>query len=105
MRAIGKMELNMEGTKTFFFSYNIWLWVTYSANNNRGKLFYADGEVFIGEWAWGRQLEKAGQIVAANEALRKNLTVANSKLQQQLSVASMKVKKNVSDMLEVVEDD
>ena len=49
--------------------------------------------MFIGEWAWGRQIEKAGQIVAANEALKRNLTVANSKFKKQFSAASFKMKK------------
>jgi hypothetical protein len=68
-------------------------------STSSGKLFYADGEVFVGEWAWGRQLESAGQIVAANEALKKNLTVANSKFKKQFSAATFKMKKNMSDMV------
>ena len=64
-----------------------------------GKLFYSDGEVFIGEWAWGKQLEKAGQLVAANDALRKNLTIANGKFQKSFSSATHAMKKNMSDMV------
>jgi hypothetical protein len=70
-----------------------------------GKLYYADGEVFLGEWVWGKQLEKAGQILAANEALQRNLTVANSKFKKQFSAATSKMKKNVSDMVLGVESD
>jgi hypothetical protein len=70
-----------------------------------GKLFYSDGEVFVGEWVWGKQLESAGQILAANEVLQRNLTVANNQLQKRFCAASHKLRKNMSDMVLGAESD
>ena len=72
---------------------------------HRGKLCYSDGEVFIGEWAWGKQLENAGQLIAANETIKKNLIAANGNFQKKMLSASYVIKKNMSEMVLGVESD